>query len=112
MLEKFKDYLLINGNAWLTATNYISRITKVLSIVKEEDFSEATLADFLREWDVEEVVICGLALDYCVKNTALDAVKNGFKTRVFLPACKAISSDILPTIGIFADNNIGVYTEI
>ena len=49
MLEQFKDYLLINGNAWLTVTNYISRITKVLSIVKEEDFSEVTLAGFLRE---------------------------------------------------------------
>ena len=49
MLEKFKDYLLINGNAWLTATNYISRITKVLSVIKEEEFSEETLAGFLRE---------------------------------------------------------------
>ena len=49
MLEKFKDYILINGGAWLTATNYISRITKVLTVVKEEDFSEETLASFLRE---------------------------------------------------------------
>jgi len=56
MLEKFKDYLLINGNAWLTATNYISRITKVLSVVKEENFTEETLAGFLRELQKENSV--------------------------------------------------------
>jgi len=56
MLEKFKDYLLINGNAWLTATNYISRITKVLSVVKEENFTEETLANFLRELQKENAV--------------------------------------------------------
>jgi integrase len=56
MLELFKDYLLINGSAWLTTTNYISRITKVLSIVKEEDFSEETLANFLRELQKENSV--------------------------------------------------------
>lgn len=49
MLEKFKDYLLLNGNAYLTARNYISRIERVLSVLKEEDFNEESLAGFLRE---------------------------------------------------------------
>lgn len=56
MLEQFKDYLLLNGNARLTATNYISRITNILSVVKEEDFSEETLANFLRELQKENSV--------------------------------------------------------
>jgi nicotinamidase/pyrazinamidase len=37
------------------------------------------LAGFLRERGVRRVVICGLALDYCVAWTALDAVAMGFQ---------------------------------
>ena len=36
----------------------------------------------LRSADVEDVVVVGLATDYCVKETALDAVHKGFGTRV------------------------------
>ena len=40
------------------------------------------LADWLREKGVTEVDVCGIATDYCVKATALDAVQAGFSTRV------------------------------
>jgi nicotinamidase/pyrazinamidase len=40
------------------------------------------LADWLRNHDITEVDICGIATDYCVRHTTLDAVKNGFRTRV------------------------------
>jgi nicotinamidase/pyrazinamidase len=41
-----------------------------------------TLADWLRSKDVTEVDICGIATDYCVRATALDARKEGFTTTV------------------------------
>jgi integrase/recombinase XerD len=56
MNEKFKDYLLLNGSAFLTARNYISRIERVLSKVKEENFSEETLTNFLRELQKENSI--------------------------------------------------------
>ncbi|MPZ54707.1 MAG: isochorismatase family protein, partial [Acidimicrobiia bacterium] len=37
-----------------------------------------------------DVVVVGLALDYCVKATALDAVKNGYETSVVLGATAAV----------------------
>jgi nicotinamidase/pyrazinamidase len=40
------------------------------------------LDPFLREAGVSSVVLCGLATDYCVKATALDAVHLGFETTV------------------------------
>ena len=46
------------------------------------------LADWLREKGVEEVDVCGLATDYCVRATALDAAAAGFGTRV-LPELSA-----------------------
>jgi nicotinamidase/pyrazinamidase len=40
------------------------------------------LADWLRARDVTAVDVCGIATDYCVRATALDAVENGFSTTV------------------------------
>jgi len=44
----------------------------------------------LRSADVEDVVVVGLATDYCVKETALDAVDRGFGTTVRRAAVAAV----------------------
>lgn len=38
-----------------------------------------------------ELVVCGLALDYCVKATDLDAAELGFDTSVVIDACRAVN---------------------
>ena len=43
------------------------------------------LAAWLRQRGVSEVDVVGIATDHCVRATALDAVGNGFATRVLLP---------------------------
>jgi len=50
------------------------------------------LQQFLKIHDVDEVTVIGLATDYCVKYTALDALQLGFKTNVELFACRGINS--------------------
>jgi len=49
------------------------------------------LADRLRDRNVDEVYICGLATDYCVKFTALDAVDAKIKTTLILDACRGVN---------------------
>lgn len=49
------------------------------------------LGEYLRERGVSEVYLCGLATDYCVKFTALDALSLGLKTRVIADACRGIN---------------------
>lgn len=46
------------------------------------DESGTTLADWLRERDVDAVDVVGIATDYCVAATAADAAGAGFATRV------------------------------
>ena len=43
-----------------------------------------SLAQWLRDHRVTDVDVCGIATDYCVRTTALDAVQEGFRTRVLL----------------------------
>jgi nicotinamidase/pyrazinamidase len=40
---------------------------------------------------VDRVHVVGLALDYCVKNAALDAVREGFDTTVLRDAARAVN---------------------
>jgi len=51
---------------------------------------ETGLEQLLRERGVERVVIAGLATDYCVKETGLDAVRKGFESRVLTEATRAV----------------------
>ena len=53
-------------------------------------FDETDLASQLRTQDVDEVVVGGLATDYCVKNTVLDALKNGFKVKAVEDAMRPV----------------------
>lgn len=48
------------------------------------------LADLLRGAGVSDVFVVGLAMDYCVKFTALDAAREGFKTVVVTEGTKAV----------------------
>jgi nicotinamidase/pyrazinamidase len=48
------------------------------------------LADFLRSNNVQELYIAGLATDYCVRFSALDAISEGFSTIVLPEASRGI----------------------
>lgn len=53
--------------------------------------SSTGLGEYLKQQGVERVFVVGLALDYCVKATALDAKALGFDTTVILRATKAVN---------------------
>lgn len=57
----------------------------------ENDRATATgLAGYLRERGITRVFLCGLAYDYCVGSSALDARRLGFEAVVIRDACRAI----------------------
>src|SRR3982751_3584647 len=51
------------------------------------------LADWLRAHDVAEVDVCGIATDYCVRATALDAVAAGFSTRLLVDLAAGVAPE-------------------
>ena len=54
------------------------------------DVSATQLESLLRERSVERVVVCGLATDYCVVETALDARRLGFSVIVLSDGIRAV----------------------
>ena len=56
------------------------------------------LSDWLRERAVDQVDVCGIATDYCVRATALDAVGEGFQTTVLLDLTAAVAPERVPEI--------------
>ena len=48
------------------------------------------LGDYLKEQSVTRVYVLGLATDYCVKWTALDAVRLGFEVHLIEDACRGV----------------------
>lgn len=48
------------------------------------------LGDELKKEGITDLYVVGLAFDYCVKHTAIDAVEHGFKTYVIEDATKAV----------------------
>jgi len=48
------------------------------------------LAEYLHDEQVDEVYVCGLATDYCVKYTALDARSLGFATVLIADAARGV----------------------
>ena len=51
------------------------------------------LGPWLRAKGVERVDVVGIATDHCVRATALDAVAQGFETRVLLAHCAGVDAD-------------------
>ncbi len=60
-------------------------------------FDGTDLLERLRDTDVERVVVCGLATDYCVRATALDALQGGLAVEVVTDAVAAV--DVEPGDG-------------
>ena len=60
----------------------------------ENDRSMPTgLSGYLRERGLKRVFLCGLATDFCVAYSAIDARRQGFAAFVLLDACRAIDLD-------------------
>jgi nicotinamidase/pyrazinamidase len=51
------------------------------------------LAEWLRNHQVTDVDVCGIATDYCVRATALDAVAAGFSVRLLPDLCAGVAPD-------------------
>lgn len=83
------------GLAWSKAELVIRKgfragIDSYSAFHENDRLTPTGLAGYLRERGIGEILLVGLATDFCVAYSALDAVKQGFVTSVRLEGCRAI----------------------
>lgn len=84
----------VMNTAILTVRKGMNPEVDSYSAFMENDKETRTgLAGFLKDRKIDTVVLTGLALDYCVAYSALDAVDAGFRTIVVLEATRAIAEE-------------------
>ena len=89
----FHDGLDI-GHAGLIIRKGFRKQIDSYSAFAENDYRTPTgLAGYLRERDITRVFLCGLATDFCVRYSALDARAEGFDVNLIEDACRAIDLD-------------------
>jgi len=60
------------------------------SALHARDDRDRPLPELLRELGVSHLFISGLATDYCVKESVLEAIRQGFKVTVLVDACRGV----------------------
>jgi nicotinamidase/pyrazinamidase len=86
-----------SSGAQLHAKLDLSRIEAIVDAGREPEhegysgFENTELEQLLRDHDVDTVHVAGLALDYCVKETALDARRAGFDVVLHRDGTRAIN---------------------
>lgn len=61
------------------------------SAFQAEDTNGKLLLSLLKKLQIDELYIAGLATDYCVRFTTLEAIKQGFKVKVLIDAIKGVN---------------------
>ena len=84
-----------SGLAWTKAEMVIrkgfrSAIDSYSAFFENDHKTPTGLAGYLRERGIDAVTFAGLATDFCVAYSALDAVAQGFEATVQLDACRGI----------------------
>ncbi|MBX2869184.1 MAG: bifunctional nicotinamidase/pyrazinamidase [Acidiferrobacterales bacterium] len=87
-----------------------SQIDSYSAFFENDQTTPTGLHGYLQERGIKALILCGLATDYCVAWSALDAAKLGYKAKVVLPACRAI--DLAGSLAAQIENMTNAGIEI
>ena len=86
------------------------------SVFLENDKKTRTGMDgFLRSLEITRIFLCGLATDYCVLYSALDAISFGFETCVVIDACCGVDvpeGNIEKAIGLMKSSGVSIISSL
>ncbi|MBL7093602.1 isochorismatase family protein [candidate division KSB1 bacterium] len=89
---KFHPDFRVPGNAIILSKGSDPQLDGY-SVFEALDSNNNPFLEVLKKMSVNELYISGIATDYCVRFTALDALKNGFKLNILVDAIKGVDKD-------------------
>ncbi|MFV2035102.1 MAG: bifunctional nicotinamidase/pyrazinamidase [Halocynthiibacter sp.] len=90
---QFHDSLEIPQAEMIVRKGFRRDIDSYSAFFENDQTTPTGLAGYLRERGFEKIFCVGLATDFCVAFTALDAARLGFEVAVIQSACRAIDLD-------------------
>lgn len=90
---KFHPGLNWVGAEMIVRKGFRRQIDSYSAFFENDHETPTGLGGYLKERGFAAVTLCGLATDFCVGFSALDAARMGFETTVVLDACRAIDVD-------------------
>lgn len=93
MGAEFSTFLNMNAVQAIFRKGMDEQVDSYSGFFDNHKLRNTGLHGFLQDRGVTEVYICGLAADYCVFFTAMDALELGYKTTIISKATKAIDKD-------------------
>ena len=89
----FHPELRIDAAHMIIRKGFRSAIDSYSAFFENDQTTVTGLHGYLQNRSVGQLVLAGLATDYCVAYSALDAARLGYDVHVVLPACRAIDLD-------------------
>ena len=89
----FHPDLHIDAAQMIIRKGFRAAVDSYSAFFENDKVTVTGLHGYLQDRRIKKVVMAGLATDYCVAYSALDAVRLGYDVQVVLPACRAIDLD-------------------
>ncbi len=90
---QFHDGLDVTRADQIIRKGFRREIDSYSAFFENDQSTKTGLAGYLRDRGLNDLTFVGLATDFCVAWSALDARKEGFAATLHLPACRAIDLD-------------------
>lgn len=104
---EFHPALRSDGNV-VIRKGYRPEIDSYSAFFENDKTTRTGLSGYLKDRDITDVTLVGLATDFCVAWSAIDATQQGFGTTVRLDLCRAIDANGSLDAALIGMKNAGV----
>lgn len=89
--EFHKDLIISGKNTYYIFKGTDPDVDSYSAFFDNKKIHDTGLNKLLKEKNIDEIYICGLSTDYCVKYTAIDAIELNYNTYIVADATKAVN---------------------
>jgi nicotinamidase/pyrazinamidase len=113
--QKIHSHIITTNNDLIIKKGTIQNVESYSAFGDETGnyYENTGLDDWLKNKNTTDIILVGLATDYCVYNTAMDGIKNGYKIHIILSCVRGVKKDTtISAIQDMKENGVIFYEDI